>query len=200
MPAALDPQLMNRVASGDRDAVGDLYDRYVTLLLLVALRILGSRADAEDAIHDVFVSLPERARHYAAERGSVAAWLVILVRNMSLDRTRRRAVRLAHTLESSRAAETIAPPGNDPEAAADMRMGSQRVKRALDALPPVQRATLMTTFFEGLSYPEIAARDGVSLGTVKSRAARAITALREALTADGPMEPLETPARRDDAP
>ena len=61
--------------------------------------------------------------------------------------------------------------------------------RAADSARP-ERAQV-TAFFEGLTYPEIAARDGVSLGTVKSRAARAITALREALADDDPMEPPE---------
>jgi RNA polymerase sigma-70 factor (ECF subfamily) len=196
----VDPHLMGRVALGDRDAVGALYDRYVTILLPVALRILGNQADAEDVIHDVFVSLPERARHYAAERGSVVAWLVILVRNASLDRTRRRVVRQSLTVETLQGAQPPAPLAPDPETAADLASRGERVRRALDTLPAAQRATLITAFFEGLSYPEIAARDGVSLGTVKSRAARAIAALREALSAEGPMEPVEMSARRDDAP
>ncbi len=59
-----------------------------------------------------------------------------------------------------------------------------RVRRALGQLPDVQRQTLEIAFFEGLSYPEIAERDGVPLGTVKSRAARALTSLREALEAE----------------
>jgi RNA polymerase sigma-70 factor (ECF subfamily) len=58
-----------------------------------------------------------------------------------------------------------------------------RVRRALASLPEVQRTTLEIAFFEGLTYPEIAAREGVPLGTIKSRAARALAALREALQA-----------------
>jgi RNA polymerase sigma-70 factor (ECF subfamily) len=195
-----DRDLMTRVAAGDRDAVGAVYDRYVTLVLPVALRILGSPADAEDVVHDVFATLPDRARHYVAERGSVVAWLVILVRNMSLDRIRRRAVRQALNHESLQAAQPGAPTAQDPESAIDIVSRGERVRRALEALPAAQRATLIAAFFEGLSYAEIAARDGVPLGTVKSRAARAITALREALCAAGPMEPLERPARDGEAP
>jgi RNA polymerase sigma-70 factor (ECF subfamily) len=59
------------------------------------------------------------------------------------------------------------------------------MRRALAKLPEVQRATLEVAFFEGLSYPEIAAREGVPLGTIKSRAARALAALREALIEEG---------------
>jgi RNA polymerase sigma-70 factor (ECF subfamily) len=176
-----DGQLMTRVASGDRDAVAGLYDRYAAVLLPVALRILGSRADAEDVLHDAFVTLPDRARHYSSERGSVAAWLTILVRNLSLDRARRRGVRHALAREVVESTQPSAEWSRDPETAAHLAAKSERVRLALQSLPEVQRATLQTAFFEGLSYPEIAARDGVSLGTVKSRAARALEALREAL-------------------
>lgn len=178
-----DEHLLAQVAFGDPDAVGWLYDRYAPVLLPVALRILSSLADAEDVIHDAFVSLPERSRHYAVERGSVAAWLIILVRNLSLDRIRRRGVRTAYLRESSQGSQAVPP--SDPEIAADTAEQAERVRRALESLPLVQQVTLRTAFFEGLSYSEIAAREGISLGTVKSRAARALASLREALAAEG---------------
>jgi RNA polymerase sigma-70 factor (ECF subfamily) len=179
----VDEHLIAQVASGDPEAVGGLYDRYAAVLLPVALRILGSRADAEDVVHDTFATLPDRSRHYAVERGSVAAWLVILVRNLSLDRIRRRGVRTALARESPEVLHPQAP--SDPEISADMASQAERVRRALSSLPLVQQETLRTAFFEGLSYPEIAAREGISLGTVKSRAARALASLREALAAEG---------------
>lgn len=185
MATLVDAEIMTRVASGDREAVAVLYDRYGATLLPIALRIVGNRADAEDVLHDAFVTLPARARHYAADRGSVGAWLVILVRNLSIDRTRRRGVRQA--LQALQAAGSPDPPAAapDPEAAAQIAKRQEQIRRALGSLPAAQRATLQTAFFEGLSYPEISARDGVSLGTVKSRAARALAALRAALAAEG---------------
>jgi RNA polymerase sigma-70 factor (ECF subfamily) len=178
-----DEHLIALVAGGDPDAVGGLYDRHAAVLLAVAFRILGSRADAEDVVHDAFASLPDRSRHYAVERGSVAAWLIILVRNLCLDRLRRRGVRAALVRESPQVLHP--PPAGDPELAADTARRVERVRAALESLPPVQQNTLRTAFFEGLSYSEIAAREGISLGTVKSRAARALAALREALAAEG---------------
>src|ERR1700722_20663267 len=88
-----DAGVMIRAAAGDREAVAELYDRYAPVLMPVALRIVGTSADAEDVLHDAFVSLGERARHYSPERGSVVAWLVILVRNLSIDRVRPRGRR-----------------------------------------------------------------------------------------------------------
>lgn len=109
-----DEHLIALVAGGDPDAVGGLYNRHAGVLLAVAFRILGSRADAEDIVHDAFASLPDRSRHYAVERGSVAAWLIILVRNLCLDRLRRRGVRAALVRESPQVLHP--PPAGDPGA------------------------------------------------------------------------------------
>jgi RNA polymerase sigma-70 factor (ECF subfamily) len=186
--AASDAELLRRIGAGDLQAVGALYDRYAPTMLGIAVRIVRERAEAEDVVHDAFVVVGDRANQYAAERGSVGAWLVTLVRNLSIDRTRRRERRGAIAREVF-AHEPGAGPGEgggaDPEAHALGAAQRDRIRRALAALPDVQRATLEIAFFEGLSYPEIAEREGVPLGTIKSRAARALAALREALQAQG---------------
>jgi RNA polymerase sigma-70 factor (ECF subfamily) len=102
------------------------------------------------------------------------------VRNLSIDRARRRERRGA--LLHREAAFALA--GNEmrsPETLAEESAERVRVRAALDALPEAQRETLLVAFYEGLSYPEIAERDGVPLGTIKSRAARAMAALKSAL-------------------
>ena len=174
-----DGDLLRRIAAGDVEAVGELYDRFAPMLLPLALRIVRDRAEAEDVVHDAFVAVSDRAGQYTAERGSVAAWLVTLVRNLSIDRTRRRDRRGALTRDVLAHEPTEAV--DDPESLTVGAAERARVRRALDSLPEAQRVTLEVAFFEGLSYPEIAAREGVPLGTIKSRAARAIAALREAL-------------------
>jgi RNA polymerase sigma-70 factor (ECF subfamily) len=180
-----DAGVMIRAAAGDRDAVAELYDRYAPVLMPIALRIVGSSADAEDVLHDAFVSLGERARHYSAERGSVVAWLVILVRNLSIDRVRRRGRRRALDDENAALAPPPEPTWANPEQAAILASKRERVLRALSSLTPIHRATLEMAFFEGLTYPEVAEREGISLGTVKSRASRAMAALAEALQREG---------------
>jgi RNA polymerase sigma-70 factor (ECF subfamily) len=173
-----DAEVLARIARGDTDALGALYDRYAPTLFPIALRILRVRAEAEDALHDAFVVVSERAAQYTPDRGTVSAWLVTLVRNLCIDRARRRERRGA--LLQREAAE---PPEStrSPESQADAKTNRARIRAALDALPEAQRDTLLVAFFEGLSYPEIAERDGVPLGTVKSRAARAMAALRDLL-------------------
>jgi len=178
-----DVEALGRIAAGDLDAVAEVYDRYAPVLLPVALRILRDRAEAEDVLHDAFVAVGDRAAQYVPERGTVAAWLVTLVRNLSIDRTRRRDRRGELTREHA-AAEPPAPPAS-PETLTAEAGERHKVRRALASLPEAQRVTLEVAFFEGLSYPEIAAREGVPLGTVKSRAARALASLRQALAEEG---------------
>jgi RNA polymerase sigma-70 factor (ECF subfamily) len=178
-----DAELLTQIAAGDVRAVGELYDRYASTLFPIALRILRDRTEAEDVLHDAFVAVNERAALYAVDRGSVIAWLVTLVRNLSIDRTRRRERR------GSLARDVIAhePPASarDPERLTSEASEREKIRRALSSLPEAQRQTLEVAFFEGLSYPEIAARENVPLGTIKSRAARALAALREALMKEG---------------
>lgn len=184
---APDTELLARIARGDSGAVGELYDRHAPTLFPIALRIVRDRTEAEDIIHDSFIAVNERAAQYVGERGSVIAWLVTLVRNLSIDRTRRRDRRgalarevLAHEPEA---------PVPDPEALMAEAAEHEKIKRSLAGLPDAQRRTLEVAFFEGLSYPEIAAREGVPLGTIKSRAARALATLREGLIEEGLIPP-----------
>jgi RNA polymerase sigma-70 factor, ECF subfamily len=129
------------------------------------------------------VALAERAAQYERAKGSVIAWLVTLVRNLAIDRTRRRDRR------GSLQREIIAfePPAEvkGPEQLTAEGAERRRMQRALARLPEAQARTLSVAFFEGLTYPEIAEREGVPLGTIKSRAARALSALRVALAAEG---------------
>jgi RNA polymerase sigma-70 factor, ECF subfamily len=179
--SAADAELVSRAALGDASAIGELYDQNAPVLMGVAVRILGNRSDAEDVVHDAFVTLPERGKHYSVERGTVGAWLIVLVRNLCIDRLRRRSVAAA---ARPMVAELERSEGPDPEASAVLTSAHYRVRAALASLPDAQRTTIEAAFFEGLTYAQIAERDGVPVGTIKSRCARAISALREAIDAD----------------
>jgi RNA polymerase sigma-70 factor (ECF subfamily) len=179
---ALDASAMARVLAGDDSGLAELYDRHAPFVLGVALKIVRDQNEAEDVVHDAFVAIAERADQFRPERGSVIAWLVTTVRNLALDRTRRRTRRAQIT-----DLELRHEPGEsvlDPETLAWLAQRRSAVVAALDRVSPAQRRTLEVAFFEGLSYPEIAEREGCALGTIKSRAARALAALRAALEGD----------------
>jgi RNA polymerase sigma-70 factor (ECF subfamily) len=176
---ALDAGAMARIQAGDEAALAELYDRHAPFVLGVALKIVRDQNEAEDVVHDAFIAVVERADQFRPERGSLIAWLVTTVRHLALDRARRR-IRRTQILDEELRHEP-AEPVADPEALSWLEHRRVAVVAALAHLSVEQRRTLEIAFFEGLSYPEIAERESVPLGTIKSRAARALAALRAAL-------------------
>ncbi len=174
-----DLEAMSRLQRGDVAAVSVLYEAHGRIAFGLALKIVRDPAEAEDVVQDAFVAVVKRADQYHPTRGSVAAWLITAVRNLALDRSRRRTRRHQIVEAGLRHEESAAPA--DPEVSFRELQDQARLRDALSALPAAQRETLEIAFFEGLSYPEIAAREGVPLGTVKSRAARALHALKDLL-------------------
>lgn len=168
--------LVAAMADGDRDALGALYDLHAPMLLGLAKRMLGSQAAAEDLLHDVFLEAWHHAAGYTPARGAVRAWLIVRTRSRALDRLGRNA-------RDARVVERVgAESGNGsvhPQAPGDL--DGARVRRLVGRLPEELLAVLDLAYFEGLSSTEIAARLDLAVGTVKSRMARALGCLREAM-------------------
>lgn len=167
-----DAALVLAIAAGDRDALASLYDRYAGVLLGLGIRVLHSRREAEDVVHDVFLEVWRRAQSYQPARASVRSWLLLMMRSRALDRRKSHAFALASPLEHD---PRVAPASDGP----GMALDRARVAAAVEMLPDAQRAVLLLGYFEGLSSSEIALRLGVPLGTVKSRVASAMRALRD---------------------
>lgn len=179
IPGMDDEQIVRKVAAGDREAFAELYDRYAAVLLAQARRILRSQNEAEDLVHDLYLEVWRCADTYEASRGTVRAWLCVRARSRALDR-----LKAAHL--SRRSAqdvnELIELATAEPESM--LAMDGDAVRRSLDALPGEQRTVLELFYFDGLSLPEISERLSVPLGTVKSRASRAIGKLRADLSGE----------------
>jgi RNA polymerase sigma-70 factor (ECF subfamily) len=178
-----DVAIVHAMARGDSAALALLYDRYSGGMLALAQRIVGRGAEAEDVIHDVFLEAWRHAADYDAGRGSVKSWLLLRTRSRSLDVQKSARVSKQASLPDDAWLAELSDLGRDPAAGGDQA----RVRRVLVALPPEQREVLLLGYFEGLSSSEIAERISVPLGTVKSRVAAALSALRSALS--DPMVP-----------
>lgn len=181
--SADDAELLRRMGRGDQAACAELYDRFSRPLFSVAVRILNEPAEAEDVVHDVFLSLWEKAGTFEAARGSAFGWAVTLTRNRAIDRLRTRR-RRANLLSDSFSGDI---PGADATAhhpSADnltLEENSGAVRKALATLPPDQLRALELAFFSGLTQQEIAARLSEPLGTVKARIRRGLLKLRDTL-------------------
>jgi len=157
-----DEDLLSRVAEGDRDAFGDLYKRYARPVLGLALRRLGDRGRAEDAVQEAFASIWRAARSYRRERGPVAPWLYAVARNAIADRGRARTEPPVEPVET--ASDAPGPPDR-----AEQSWVAWRVHSALERLPDTERSVLELAYWRGLSQSEVADHLGIPLGTVKTR-------------------------------
>jgi RNA polymerase sigma-70 factor (ECF subfamily) len=148
----------------------------------LAYRLTGNRHDAEDLTQDVFVRVFRSLEAYTP--GTFEGWLHRITTNLFLDNVRRRSRIRFDALPED--AERL--PGRTPSPAAEIddRLFDPDVQRALDALPPEFRATVVLCDIEGLSYEEIAATLGIKLGTVRSRIHRGRAQLRDALVSRAP--------------
>jgi RNA polymerase sigma-70 factor, ECF subfamily len=166
-----DTELIAQVARGQKLALGALYDRHAGLLLAVLTRVLRDREEAEDVLHEVFLEVWQHAADFDPARGNVRAWLVMRARSRGLDRLR--ALGRSRTLPEGTAA-AAAPVAVAPADALSVR-------RALSNLPLELGRLLELGYFEGMSSAEIAEHEGLAIGTVKSRVARALAELRDHL-------------------
>lgn len=171
-----DRALMTRVARRDEAAFGELVERYGGRLLAVARRLLGSRADAEDAVQRALLQCYLGADGYQP-RWALSTWLYRIVTNACVDELRRRGVRAAHAETVDAEASVFAGPGD-----AGRRID---VGRALAQVPREARVLLTLHYVDGLSNGELARIRGISVNTVKSQLARGKAILRRALEEGG---------------
>jgi RNA polymerase sigma-70 factor, ECF subfamily len=179
---AEDAELLRAVARGDESAFARVYDRYSAILLGLMLRILRSRAEAEDVLQEVFLQVWQRAHSFDPERGRAFTWLVTLARSRAIDRLRSTGSRE----RAARASAEDAPPretasGEWADNAAIRAERAEAVRAALAELPEEQRQVLMLAYLEGMSQSEIAAAKNQPLGTVKTRTRSALRKLAESL-------------------
>ena len=167
---ASDRELVSRVAQGDGEAFRTLYDRFADRVLRYAFTILRNRHLAEEVTQETMVAVWKGAGRFAG-RSKVSTWLFGIARNRSYDLVRKeeRGKRLPDT------------PMISPDPAKGILL-QQKVVEAMETLPNDQREVVFLTFYEGLSYAEIARILDIPQGTVKSRMFHAKRKMAEALT------------------
>ena len=165
-----DQTLAQRLARGEMGALKEAYERHGERVQRLCLRLLGRRADAEDATQEVFLKLFERARSFDG-RARFSTWLHRFTVNLCLHRIEREHLRLARALPEDEGA--LVDPRASPAEALGRTEARESLQRLLARLSPEHRAVLVLRELEELSYQEIAAALELPEGTVMSRLSRA---------------------------
>jgi RNA polymerase sigma-70 factor (ECF subfamily) len=160
---ASDAELLARVGERDREAFEILYGRYVRSVFGLALRRLGDRSHAEDAVQEAFTAIWRSASTYRPERGAAGGWLYTVARNAIVDRLRRNGPAPDAELPELASHE----PG--PAQRAEDSDVAWRVHRALEELQPREREVIELAYWSGMSQSEVAEYLHLPLGTVKTR-------------------------------
>ncbi len=177
LPAPDDPALLAAVRGGSPEALGALYKRHADMVFGAAFRMLGSRADAEDVLQDIFVGLPEALQGYE-DRGRFAHWLKRVAVRAALMRLRTLARRREEPIELM---SELPRPGEETSEILE-RIAAQR---AVATLPDALRTVFLLKEVEGYSHQEIAGLLGISSSASAVRLFRAWRAIHDQLAREG---------------
>ncbi len=169
--------LISRTALRDRPAFARLYEMTSPKLFAVALRILKNRAEAEDALQEIYVKVWNRADRFAGGGSSPVGWLIAIARNHAIDILRAR--RSGH--DDIEDHGELADRGPSPEASAVAASERQRLDDCLGRLDGPKAESVRGAYLEGYSYQELAERHAIPLNTMRTWLRRSLMKLKECL-------------------
>ena len=169
--------LLGRVSLKDRAAFSKLYSAASPKLFSVLLRILRQRAEAEDALQEVFVKIWQRADRFRPEEGRAQTWMTAIARNHAIDMLRARKPQASVIDE----AYDLASDEVDPETAAVNRSEGDRIDRCMKTLESDKADAVKRAYVEGLSYQDLAEMYNIPLNTMRTWLRRSLLKLRECL-------------------
>lgn len=169
--------LLQRIAGGDKAAVGLVLDRYGGLVWSLARRAFPNVSDAEEAVQEIFLEVWRTAARYDPAIAAEATFIAMIARRRLIDRRRK----VGRTIETTAMA---VEPGGVPDRdldRAEVGDDALRASEALATLSPEQQRVLRLSVIQGLSHEKIAAATGLPLGTVKTHVRRGLIRVREVL-------------------
>ncbi len=177
---------MRAFARRDPDAADILYRRFAGRIYGLGLVMLGSDAAAQDLVQDTFVKLWRSAERYDRSRGKLETWVLLMARSLAIDAIRRRVLEVRTLERAEHPSDVDQGPGPDDRAVAvDL---TERARRAMESLPPEQRAALELAYLAGKTSAEISDLEGIPVGTAKTRIRAGLLRLREAMRSESDVE------------
>ncbi len=171
----LDLATIELAQRGNANAFARIVQRYQTPVYNLSYRMLGDRAEAEDAAQETFLRAYAQLKRYRTDQ-KFASWLLSIAAHYCIDRLRRRKFQWL-SLDDENASETFPTPGQGPEETAFEHERTEEVQALLQKLPPASRAVVVLKYWNELGVEEIAQMTGDSVSAVKVKLFRARQAM-----------------------
>lgn len=174
-----DLALMRRVAANEPAAAAELYDRFASLVYRLAFQAMPTRADAEDAVQEIFIRLWRTADRYDPKRAALVTWVMLISRRHLVDRLRRTKARVKAVSLDEKQSE---PHNSDVEALSGGMEQNERFNELMERiskLPDLQRTVVTRAYLGGQTLRQIGDELNTPIGTIKSALSRALVRLRE---------------------
>jgi RNA polymerase sigma-70 factor, ECF subfamily len=171
-----DEQVLSLIAEGSEVALSVLYMRYKDRVFSLSWRILFDRSGVEEAVQDVFVKIWQGANHFSNDKGSVSAWVIAIAHHTAIDALRHREHRATVKLEDGELEQKAFSADHS-----DQMLQRTDIESAILKLELADRRMVEASYFEGLTQIQIAERENIPLGTVKTRMRHIFMRLRQTL-------------------
>lgn len=184
----VDLELMRRVAENDPESVAQLYDRFASLVYRLAFQAMPTRADAEDAVQEIFVRLWRTADRYDPKRAALVTWVMLISRRHLVDRLRRTKARVKAMSLDDRQSTSEGNEQLQPATGLSLEESERfgELMSRVNKLPDLQKTVVTRAYLGGQTLRQIGEELNTPIGTIKSALSRALVRLRER----GPNEEL----------
>lgn len=178
-PAAVQQELLEKVAQGDQRAFAQLYDTLSPRVFGLIKRLLRDHAQSEEVLQEVFLEIWQSATRFDPNKGGATTWILTMAHRRAVDRVRSsqssrdRDTRIGirdHKVDYDNVSETI-----------EVRIEHERVEKAMTRLTELQRQAVSLAYYGGYSHSEVAEMLSVPIGTVKTRLRDGMIRLRDEL-------------------
>lgn len=176
-----DEFLLTRIAKGDQEALGYLFQRYARVVRSIATRILRDAAEAEDLAQDLFLFVQRKCALFDSSKSSAGSWIVHMAYQRAIERRRYLATRHFYSSAEiqSTACHVVGNPTVENDYSAEAVFGRNGLEKVLGTLSEDQRETLRLHFFEGYTMTEISVKLAQPLGNVRHHYYRGLDKLRK---------------------
>lgn len=172
-------ELLQRIATGDRAAFSDLYDRLASRVFGLVKRLLRDPAQSEEVTQEIFLEIWQHASRYEAARGSATSWILTMTHRRAVDRIR--ASQASRDRDERIGIRDLEREFDSVAEGVEITIENERVKRAMQRLTELQRQAVTLAYYGGYSHSEVAEMLHIPVGTVKTRLRDGMIRLRDEL-------------------